>query len=321
MTQLVAGGILGMLMGIGLQRCGLTDRCSLRRAMALHRRNPVRRMLMLTGLSTLLTAFLAWLAVIDVDKLQVLPLHAGTLLGGVIFGAAAGAIGALPGTLPGGIGGGRCLESLCGTVGCVLGALLLPHLQPWFSRIQSLATLSADTLFQVTLDQPYLFAGGFLGQGCIGILLMIVAWVIPADPVDAAPQEPSPPPAEPVSTDAQDVQADTVIVQLPGEEVLVVDTAAPEGAPPDETGQDDADEPPAPPDADTPQEDTDAAPTEDDTSDSSTKQDGMDEAPDTDTPQEDANAVPTESDAEEPPASSAPPQEPVPPPDNSEHMG
>lgn len=230
MTEILTGGMTGLLMGIALQRCALTDRHGLAAAMALNNAPLTRRFLMMLGLATLLTAFLGWLAVIDVDTLVVLPLHAGTLLGGVIFGAAAGITGFLPGTVPAVVGGGHLLEGLCAAVGCIAGALLLPILQPLFQRIQGLFFLSDATIFRVTLDKPFLLPGGFLGQGCLGILLMFAALLIPvtsSQPVKSAAPEISAP-AEPLSTDAEDIQADTVIALLPGEEPVVVDTALPD---------------------------------------------------------------------------------------------
>lgn len=240
MTDILTGGMTGLLMGIALQRCALTDRHGLMSAMALNNAPLTRRILMMLGWATLLTAFLCWLAVIDVDTLVVLPLHAGTLLGGVIFGAAAGGAGFLPGTVPAVIGGGRLLEGLCAAVGCAAGALLLPLLQPLFQRVQGLFSLSDATIFRVTLDKPFLLPGGFLAQGCLGILLMLAALLIPSRSTRKA-ESPDPEisvPAEPPSTDAEDIQADTVIALLPGEEPVVVDTALPDT--PDEIDEKDS---------------------------------------------------------------------------------
>lgn len=229
MMELVTGGAVGLMLGIGLQRCGLTARRAVRRNMALHRRKLLRRVLMLAGWATVLTAFLCWLAVIDVDLLLILPLNAGTLAGAVLFGAAAGVTGLLPGTVPGSIGGGRFVEGVCALAGCVLGTLLIRMGQPLLIRLQGLLPLSDATLFRVTLDKPCLLPGGFLAQGCVGGALMLAALLIPKDPevVASAPVE-ADAPAPDVSLDAEDVQADTVIAFLPGEEPLTVDTAAQE---------------------------------------------------------------------------------------------
>lgn len=257
MMELMTGGAVGLMLGIGLQRCGLTARDAVRRNMALHRRNLLRRVLMLAGWATVLTAFLCWLAVIDVDRLQILPLNAGTLAGAVLFGAAAGMTGLLPGTVPGSIGGGRFVEGVCALAGCALGTVILRMSQPLLNRLQGMLLLSDATLFQVTLDKPYLLPGGFLAQGCVGGALMLAALLIPKDPaaVASAPAETEAPVPE-VSLEAEDVQADTVIALLPGEEPLTVDTAAQE-APAEESPVEET--PPATADA---EEDGEASPQE-----------------------------------------------------------
>lgn len=320
MMEMVTGGALGLLLGIGLQRCALTARYTVRRNMALHQRDLLRRVLMLTGWATVLTAFLCWLAVIDVDTLRVLPLNAGTLAGAVVFGVAAGATGLLPGTVPGSIGGGRGLEGLCALAGCALGALLLRKGQPLLIRLQEVLPLSAATLFRVTLDEPYLLPGGFLAQGCVGCVLMAVALLIPKDP---APDQPAPvvpdAPAPDVSLDAQDVQADTVIALLPGEEPLTVDTAAQDGEPAEDDAPEDADAPEeavqqdtsddagedasedesAPQDAEADVSDAatiDAAAEKDDTEDESDPQDAKHDAPDASPAEEPAAPPPGEDD-------------------------
>lgn len=231
MMQIAAGGILGLLLGIAVQRCGLTDRGEVSAAIGMRRHNLTRSVLMSVGWATVLTAFLSWLAVIDVDMLTVIPLHGGTVLGGVIFGAAAGLTGLLPGTIPATAGGGRLLEALAGMAGGLIGAAALPYILPVVKGVQGLIPASANTIFQVTLDEPYLFAGGFLGQGCVGLVMMAVALLIPSDPLpetEAPETETAAAVEEAPSTEAEDVQEDTVVALLPGEEAVVVDTAAPE---------------------------------------------------------------------------------------------
>lgn len=236
MMQIAAGGMLGLLLGIAVQRCGLTERGDVSAAIGMRRHNLTRRVLMSVGWATVLTAFLSWLAVIDVDRLTVIPLHGGTILGGVIFGVAAGLTGLLPGTIPAIAGGGRFLEGLAGIAGGLIGAAALPYILPVVKGVQGLIPPSANTLFQVTLDEPYLFAGSFLGQGCVGLVMMAVALLIPPEPLpeteasetEAPETEPAAAAEEAPSTDAQDIQEDTVVALLPGEETVVVDTAAPE---------------------------------------------------------------------------------------------
>jgi len=238
MKELITGGITGLLMGIAVQRCGLTDQEQVRGAASFTRRGVIRVLLAALGLTAILFAILGWLAVIDVDWLQVIPLNGGTLIGGAVFGAAMAWIGMSPGTALGGVGGGRLLESLCAVLGCLAGGLCLPYLEPLMAPVRGIIPTVEGTFFRVTLDQPYLFSGGFLGQGCIGLVLLAAALCLRPEreiEADAPPVQPPAAPVtdQPVSAKPEDVQDETFVAILPGEEPVVVDTA-PDGEPPAE---------------------------------------------------------------------------------------
>lgn len=238
MKELITGGITGLLMGIAMQRCGLTDQEQLRGVVSFARRGVIRVLLAALGLTAILFAILGWLAVIDVDWLQVIPLHGGTLIGGAVFGAAMAWIGMSPGSALSGVGGGRLLESLCAVLGCLAGGLCLPYLEPLAAPVRGIIPTVEGTLFRVTLDKPYLFSGGFLGQGCVGLVLLAAALCLRPERVIEADDPPAPPPAapvpdQPVSAKPEDVQDETFVAILPGEEPVVVDTA-PDGEPPAE---------------------------------------------------------------------------------------
>ena len=224
MRELLLGGGTGLVLGIAVQRMGLTRRECLRQTAALRDRQALRVLLMSLGLSTLLVSLLMWLAVIDVDELQVVPLHGGTVLGGLLFGAVIGWMGQTPGSAAASLGGDRFFEGACGVAGCLAGAALLPVVRSVFPAIRSLLPESGLTWFRVTLDKPYLFAGGFLGQGCAGFLLLALSLCIRRErPASAPAEKPAAPP--PTSENPEDVREDTVVATLPGEEPVVVDMA------------------------------------------------------------------------------------------------
>ena len=81
MRELLLGGGTGLVLGMAVQRMGLTCRERLRQTAALRDRQTLRVLLMSLGLSTLLASLLMWLAVIDVDELRVVSLHGGTVEG------------------------------------------------------------------------------------------------------------------------------------------------------------------------------------------------------------------------------------------------
>lgn len=261
MTVYLIPGVLGLLTGLLLRWTGFFRADNLRLAWGLRRSGagnfaPLRSGLTAIGYAMAMTALLCWLAVIDVDDIDVLPLSLGALLGGGIFGIAAGLCGATPMTAFAGLGAGNAAESLCVLAGCFAGTLLLRPLAEVFAPLQTAAPYAAATLFEVTLDEPWLLSGGFLGQGCAGLLLAVIALCIPSPkPVlltdaeveanaaalaeqeettapeeETAPEEvPDPESDAPAEVaDPEETHAETFVALLEGEEPLVVDTEAEE---------------------------------------------------------------------------------------------
>lgn len=230
MIEVITGGSTGLLLGMGIQLCGLSRRENIRGALTFSRRSVQRAVLGAAGLGVMLAALLTWLAVIDVDMLTILPLDGGTVIGGAVFGLILGWTGLTPATTLTGIGGGRLLESLCGVAGCVMGALLLPYASPLFEQVQGLIPASANTWFRTTLKFPFLFSGGFLGLGCIGLVLTTLALCIrpekPATPAEAELTPAHPDLPAPPEEAAEEAAEETFTAILPGEEPLIVDTDA-----------------------------------------------------------------------------------------------
>ena len=219
---LVFGGLTGLLLGLAIQAAGLTDARRFKDMMALRDFSMLKMALSFLGFGALMTAFLGWLAVLDVDLLAVRPLDGATLLGGVLAGAAIWLCGLLPGTALGGVGGGRFWESLCAVAGCFVGAMALPWVSGWAQPLRAMTWLQA-TVFRVTLDSPYLLPGGFLGLGILGLVLLALSGYVPMP--QATREEPTlrhEPSGEP-----ETAAEETVVAALPNEEPLVVDTVEP----------------------------------------------------------------------------------------------
>lgn len=225
MKELVLGGIAGLALGIVCQRLRLHRRAALREAVGLLEPELLRCLLLTVGFGAMLTSLMMWLAVIDVDTVTVPPLDGGTLLGGVIFGAALGWSGMAPATSGVILGADRLLEGLCAVAGCAAGAFVLPYAEKVFPVLRSWLDGGAATWFQVTLDESWLFSGGFLGQGCVG-LVMIAAALCVRRPLVSDPEPEPASPAPDISAEPDDVQEETFVALLPGEEPVVVDTAA-----------------------------------------------------------------------------------------------
>lgn len=241
MMQLVYAILAGLWLGLTLQWSSLTQPHELRNAIALRASTALRTALSFLGWGAIMTAFLSWLAVLDVDLLVVSPLHGGVLIGGVIAGLGAALCGRTPLTALGGVGSAGFLESLCAVAGCVLGALLLPLLGDVTQPLANLPPQLEGTLFRVTLDEVFLFQGGFLGQGCVGaVLLALALWVSIPKPAEDAVPEPEPAAeasseedtvaeeAPDTAPDPESAPEETLVVALEGEEPLVLDTEAEE---------------------------------------------------------------------------------------------
>lgn len=271
MTVYLIPGVMGLLMGLLLRWTGFFRADNLRLALGLRRGHsgwfaPLRSGLTAIGYAMAMTALLCWLAVIDVDDIEVLPLSLGALLGGGLLGIAAGLCGFTPATAFAGLGAGNAAEALCVLAGCFAGTWLLRPLDTVFAPLHTAAPYAAATLFEVTLDEPWLLSGGFLGQACAGLLLAVIALCIPSPkPViltdeevaahaeEAAEQAEESAPADELipedaapeaSPDPEETHADTFVALLEGEEPLVVDTElSAEEAPANENAPEPEDEP------------------------------------------------------------------------------
>ena len=242
-------GVTGLMTGLLLHWAGFDREANLRLALGLRRSYALRTGLTAVGWAMAMTALLMWLAVIDVDTIAVLPLSLGALLGGALLGICAGLCGFTPLSAFAGAGTPDALSALSVLAGGFAGGLLLPALDAPFSALREAAPYAAATLFEVTLDEPFLLSGGFLAQGCAGLLGVVMALCIPSPRMvivevpqpsaDADPDSDSNPDADP---DPESTAVDTFVSLQEGEEPLVIDTA-----------QEEADDSPEEPDS--PEED------------------------------------------------------------------
>lgn len=172
--------LLGGYLGVTLRYARLTEPRTVRQALSLRGGDALRTVLAALGWSMGVVSLLSWLAVIDVELLTVAPLNGAVLLGSVIFGLSAALGGYTPWTALAAVGGGSLPEALCACAGCAAGLWCLPRVEPWLTGLRALLPATAQTLFRVTLDEPYLWQGGFLGQGFLGAVLLMLALYVPS---------------------------------------------------------------------------------------------------------------------------------------------
>lgn len=96
MTDLWLGSGLGLALGWIFQRAGLARPHTLKEALGMRQRSLWRMLLIALGTATVCVAFLGWLAVLDVDHLEILPLNGTLVVGSLILGAAMGFTGLYP---------------------------------------------------------------------------------------------------------------------------------------------------------------------------------------------------------------------------------
>ena len=174
MTDLWLGSGLGLVLGWIFQRAGLARPHTLKEALGMRQRSLWRMLLIALGTATVCVAFLGWLAVLDVDHLEILPLNGTLVVGSLILGAAMGFTGYTPGSMLAQLGGGKPLAGLCAVAGGVAGAVCygwiaspVEAINGWFPEI-------AGTLSRTTLTSPFLLSGGFLLHGAVGVILLAV---------------------------------------------------------------------------------------------------------------------------------------------------
>lgn len=178
MRTLLIPASCGLLLGMSLSAARLISPDGLRDTLRFRPSHALKAALWALGTAIAVMALLCWLAVMDIDRIVPLPLHAGTLAGGMLFGVCAALCGFTPGTALAGIASRKPMRALCAALGCLAGAWLVQYVPT--EAVRGLWEAPAGTLFRMTLTEPYWFGGGFLRQGCIGLALMLLGLLMPS---------------------------------------------------------------------------------------------------------------------------------------------
>ena len=111
MRTLLIPASCGLLLGMSLSAARLISPDGLRDTLRFRPSHALKATLWALGTAIAAMALLCWLAVMDIDRIVPLPLHAGTLAGGMLFGVCAALCGFTPGTaLTGMRRGSRCVR-------------------------------------------------------------------------------------------------------------------------------------------------------------------------------------------------------------------
>ncbi len=176
MSAWMLGVMLGLGLGLCFQRMGWDEPRRVRAALAGRDRMLLRVLGTALFGGMMLVAGLGWLAVLDVDHLEVPPLDGGVVLGALMMGAAMGAVGYTPGSLLAALGGGRILPALSALGGAVAGAWCVQAIPGLIPALKGLFPPLEGTVFRTTLTAPILPALSALGGAVAG------AWCVQAIP-------------------------------------------------------------------------------------------------------------------------------------------
>ena len=101
MRTLLIPASCGLLLGMSLSAARLISPDGLRDTLRFRPSHALKAALWALGTAIAAMALLCWLAVMDIDRIVPLPLHAGTLTGGMLFGFRdAIPVSAVPGVKP-----------------------------------------------------------------------------------------------------------------------------------------------------------------------------------------------------------------------------
>ena len=177
--------ILGLLFGVALQRVGATNPENIINMLRLVDLHLMKAIFFAVGLSCLGLFIGLAIGVIDPAHLSVKETHVGVLVGGAILGIGFALVGYCPGTALGAMAEGRrdgAWFVLGGLVGAVLYMLC-------YADIAETGVLASWLGGKVTLAQTGRYAvmmapglPGWLVAGATGIVLMLVAGILPRYP-------------------------------------------------------------------------------------------------------------------------------------------
>lgn len=174
--------ILGMLFGGALYLVGATQSKNIKGMLGLKNIVLMKIIAFGIGFGSFLVSIAYFLGIFDLSHLDVKPLHFGVVLGGVIFGLGFGIAGMCPGTCVASSGTNNVNKAIFVVIGGLLGALAYSMSYEFWSEsgIFEIWNVGEMTLFTLKDSNPTLFSIGFEGLMMLGVVMMGVAYILPA---------------------------------------------------------------------------------------------------------------------------------------------
>lgn len=172
---------LGGLFGYALYTVGAAKRSNIRSMLRLENLELMKIILFAIGFASSLLALTTWMGFFELKHLSIKEMHAGVLLGGLIFGVGFGALGGCPGTVLAALPYTNKIKTLAMIFGGLFGAWAFSLSYGWWQEQGLFAAwnLGKLTLFQLSEAYPAVFVWGPEGLLFLGALLMLTAWLIP----------------------------------------------------------------------------------------------------------------------------------------------
>lgn len=175
------GVFLGMLFGGALYLVGATKSENIKSMLGLKNIVLMKIIVFGIGFGSFLVSLAYFLGIFEISHLEIKPLHLGVVIGGIIFGVGFGIAGMCPGTCVASSGTNNVFKALFVVLGGLLGALAYTLSYEFWERVGlfDVWNVGEMSLFKLSDSFPSLLPFGFEGLAVFGVVMMIVAYLLP----------------------------------------------------------------------------------------------------------------------------------------------
>ena len=133
------------------------------------------------GFSSVLLSIGIGIGIFDISHLSIKSTHLGVVIGGLIFGIGFGSVGTCPGTCVAATGTNGVRKAIAAVIGGLVGAFAFSMTYGFWKNTGLFGAMDLGklTLFNISDKFPSVFEIGYFGLLVVGLLLMLVAYLIP----------------------------------------------------------------------------------------------------------------------------------------------
>jgi hypothetical protein len=181
---LLLGILLGGLFGFALYYVGAANSKKLINMLNLQDLSLMKIILFAIGFSSVLLSIATFLGIFDISHLSIKTTHLGVIVGGLIFGIGFGWAGTCPGTCAAATTSEDSKKAISAVIGGLLGAFLFSLSYGFLKDLGLFQAMNLGklTLFNISVKYPSVLQIGFTGLFVMGLLIMLVAVLLPTTP-------------------------------------------------------------------------------------------------------------------------------------------